>query len=366
MSDEARETDSPNDDGGAPDPSSKAPMAPNVTADAAPPEGAVDPAAADDSSDGEGGKIDPQLIGLALVLWLLAVGIFAFKWDRLRVDWYLGNIKETGDLTGRLDEASMTSLAAMATADAEVLQMIADEVVGPLANRDEFYRSALVKTIERVPGPAAHGLLTAASTDFHGVVRANAYVSLAERAKLDPSEREPTTRTLLAAVAGEGEPMARAFALSVLGDLGVKEALWPTIRAVRDARGAPGSANAEAAEAGERTLREMGAKTFYALSGTTPEQLPFDPKGELAARDEQVRAWERWFVANGGTIPDGERFEDVYPADGAAQGPPTTSPSTQEERPAETSTSEGSRGDGSRSDGSRAEGPQGADQQGSQ
>jgi hypothetical protein len=255
----------------------------------------------------------------------------------------------------------MTSRAAMAAADTEVLQMIADEVVGPLANRDELYRSALVKTIERVPGPSAHGLLTAASADFHGVVRANAYVSLAERAKRDPSQREPTTKTLLAAVGAEGEPMARAFAISVLGDLGVKEALWPTIRAVRDARGATGSANAEAAEAGERTLREMGAKTFYALSGTTPEQLPFDPKGELAARDEQVRAWERWFVSHGGTIPDGERFEDVYPAGGATQGPPTTSPSTQEERPAETSSSDGSRGEGP-----RGEGPQGEGQQGSQ
>lgn len=313
MSDEARKTDSSKDQ------ASEAPDA-DTTADVA---DVADVAGAPVAPvDGEGGKIDPQLIGLALVLWLLAVGIFAFKWDRLRVDWYLGNIKETGDLTGRLDEASVAALAALAAGDAEVLRMVGDEAVGPLPNRDEFYRSAIVKTIERVPGPEAQALLLAAATDFHGVVRANAYVSLGERVKRDPAERERALPVLLSAITAEVEPMARAFAVSVAGELGAKEALWPTIRAVRDARGSASSANTEAAAAGERALREMGAKTFYALSGTTAEQLPFDPAADVATRDAQVRAWEQWFVQSGGTIPAGERYEDVYPpAAASSEGP---------------------------------------------
>lgn len=345
MADDARDTEDTQDVAGGADPTtpSKAePIPADATATSAPA-----------ASDEDGGKIDPQLIGLAVVLWLLAVGIFAFKWDRLRVDWYLGNIKETGDLTGRLDEGSITSLAALAAADPEVLRMVGDEAVGPLANRDEFYRSAIVKTIERVPGPAAQELLLAAATDFHGVVRANAYVSLGERVKREPSERERALPALLGAALGEPEPMARAFALSILGDIGAKEALWPAIRAVRDARGAAGSANAEAAAQGELALREMGAKTFYALSGTTKEQLPFDPAGELATRDAQVRAWEAWFEKNGGKIPDGDRFEDLHPQQPAdAQGPRAAGDGQSTQAPPPTEAS--------------GEGSQGAGQQGSQ
>lgn len=267
------------------------------------------------------------------------MGIFAFKWDRLRVDWYLGNIKETGDLTGRLDESSVEALAKLASADADVLRMVADEAIGPRSNRDELYRSAIVKTIERVPGPEAHALLLAAATDAHGVVRANALVSLGNRVAGDPGEREETVALVLATIERDPEPMTRAFAASVASELGVKAALWPTIRAVRDARGMAKLANAEAAAAGERALREMGARAFYALSGTTPEQLPFDPAAELSVRDAQVRAWERWFVDNGGTIPTGERFEDVYPPQ------PEDDQSTQGAPPAEASGG-GSQGEG--------------------
>lgn len=324
MADEARNTESPDDRAGPGEVSDRATAA--EQAKAANPATVADTAASADATapagDGEGeggdGGIDPQLIGLALILWLLAVGIFVYKWDRLKVDWYLGNIKETGDLTGRLDESSVAALASLAADDPDVLRMIGDELVGPLANRDEFYRSAVVKTVERVPGPLAQELIVLAASDYHGVVRANAYVSLGERAKRDPSERERAVAVLLAAVQFEGEPMARAFAISVLGDLGAKEALWPVIKAVRDARGKFGpDVNAEAAAMGERAVRERGAQAFYALSGATAEQLPFDPDGDLAVRDAQVRAWERWFVDNGGTVPQGEGFDDVYPADAA-------------------------------------------------
>lgn len=285
---------------------------------------ATAPEAGAGAGDEEGARIDPQLIGLALILWLLAVGIFALKWDRLRVDWYLGNIKETADLTGRLDESSMQALADMATNDVAVLRMIGDEVVGPLANRDEFYRSAVLKTIERVPGVDALNIVSAAAIDYHGVVRANAYVALGVRAKRDPAERPQAGAVLLQAlqVPGELEPMSRAFAVSVVGDLDIKEALWPVIRAVREARGASAALDAEAAKLGEQHLREVGAEVFWKLSGTTKEQLPFEPAAELAVRDAQVRAWERWYADEGNEIPEGERFEEAHPEPAAPPGPP--------------------------------------------
>lgn len=344
MAEDARETDSPADRAGEPLPratepadgsaavgcaadgsAADGPGVDDVAGPVAPEDGGSNPDADPDADHEDAGRLDPQLIGLAVVLWLLAVGIFAFKWDRLRVDWYLGNIKETGELAARLDEGSIEALAALAVADAEVLRMVGDEVVGPLANGDEFYRSAIVKTIERVPGPAAQALLLAAAIDFHGVVRANSYVSLGVRARADASERAQTAQVLLGAVGspGDPEPMSRAVALSVLQRLEVKEAVWPAIRAVREARGAFTRGDPEAMTAGELAVREAGASAFYALSGQTPEALPFDPAADLPARDEQVRAWERWFVAAGGVIPEGEAFDEVHPpAPDDAQGPP--------------------------------------------
>jgi hypothetical protein len=298
--------------------------------------------------DGES-RVDPQLIGLAIVLWFLAVGIFVFKWDRLRVDWYLGNIKETGDLTTRLDDASMQALADLAKDDADTLRMIGEEITGPLANRDEFYRSAIVKTIERVEGPAALELILQAADDYHGVVRANAYISLGLRATKYPGERDKALAVLLRAVDGPGdaEPMARAFALSVLGDLGEKKALWPTIKAVREARGAAQVIDARAQALGEEQLRTLGAATFYKLSGTTKEQLPLDPKADLTVRDEQVRAWERWFVSQGNEIPKGESFDEAHPPAttvAPTQGPPAPPSPGSEGGAPEAATPTGSQG----------------------
>lgn len=307
--------DAPNIDRPAEPSADKSPETPSPAPSGAPVAAAV-------AGAEEGGRVDPQLIGLAIILWVLAVGIFALKWDRLRVDWYLGNIKETADLTGRLDESSMQALADMASADVAVLRMIGDEVVGPLANRDEFYRSAVLKTIERVPGKDALELVSIAAFDYHGVVRANAYVALGVRVKRDPAERDRAAEVLLQAlqVPGELEPMSRAFAISVVGDLGLESALWPVIRAVREARGSSGAVDAGAAKAGEQRLREMGAEAFWKLSGTTKEQLPFDPTADVAVRDAQVRAWERWYVDKGHKIPEGEAFDEAHPA--AAETPP--------------------------------------------
>lgn len=320
--------DAPNNDRPTEPSADKSPETPS-------PSPASAPAAVAGANAEDGGRIDPQLIGLAIILWVLAVGIFALKWDRLRVDWYLGNIKETADLTGRLDESSMQALADMASDDVAVLRMIGDEVVGPLANRDEFYRSAVLKTIERVPGKDALDLVSIAAFDYHGVVRANAYVALGVRVKRDPTERERAAEVLLQALQlpGEIEPMSRAFAIGVVGDIGIEAALWPVIRAVREARGSSGAVDAEAAKAGEQRLREMGAEAFWKLSGTTKEQLPFDAAADVAVRDAQVRAWERWYVDKGHKIPEGEAFDEAHPEPATPPGPveqptPPAPPST--------------------------------------
>jgi hypothetical protein len=270
------------------------------------------------------GGIDKQLVGLAVILWLLAMGILIYKWPRLRVDWYLGNLKEAGDLTGRLDKASIDALAGLAKDDPSALGMIGEEVVGPLANRDEVYRSAIVKTLEQVPGDQALDLLLQAATDYHPVVRANTYLTLGLRAQRMPDERGRVLTVLLGALGtpGDPEPMARAIAASALGELKAKEAVWPLIRAVREARGTLSAADRKAADEGELKLRELGSAAFYSIAGVTSADLPFDPNAPLAARDAQVRAWERWYVGQGGTIPEGEAFDAAHPATPAS--PPDT------------------------------------------
>lgn len=291
----------------------------------APEKPAPAPAPAPAEVEGEGGKVDPQLIGMALALWVLAVVIFAFKWDRLRVDWYLGNIKETGDLSQKLDEPSMQALADMARGDPAIVRMVGEEVVGPLANADPFYRMALVRTLERIEGAEALGVLLQAAADPHGAVRANTYRALGQRVQKFSAEKEQVARLVVAAIGAEPEPMARAIAIETAGQLGVKDALWPVIRGVREARGTAAAIDRDAAEAGERALREKGAEAFWALSGTTKAELPFEPGAELATRDAQVRAWEAWYVRQGGKIPENDAFDQVHPP---AASPPQAPPQT--------------------------------------
>lgn len=317
------------DAGGAEPAPAKAPEPVKVVDPAANPAPAEPAKAADPEDDG---GLDPQLVGLALVLWALAIGILVVKFPRLRIDWYLGNIKEASAGL-RVDDASVNALVDLASSDPDTLTALGEEVTGPLANRDEIYRSVVVRAIGRVPGPASLELLLQSASDYHGLVRGNVYVVLGQRALNVPSERAAIEPVLLNAIGqpGEVEPVGRAVAIDALAKLGSKAALWPTIVSLREARH-DGPINEEDPLAtGQLRLRTQAIAAVRELAKKTEAELPYDPKAPLADRDAQVRALEAWFVGQGGTIPAGEGFDEaaarraaVAPVDTqtAPQGPP--------------------------------------------
>lgn len=282
--------------------------------------------AAKAGDDEEEGGLDPQLVGLALVLWALALGILVVKFPRLRIDWYLGNIKEASAEL-RVDEPSVKALVDLAATDPATLTALGEEVTGPLANRDEVYRSVVVRAIGRVPGQASLELLLQAAGDYHGVVRGNALVVLGQRAQTEPAERAAIEPLLLAAIGqpGEGEPVARAVAIDALAKMGSAAATWPMIVSLREARH-DGEINPEDPMAtGQLRLRTQAIASLRELTKKTEAELPYDPKAPLAQRDEQVRALEAWFAGQGGKIPDGEGF-DAAAAKRQAGAPPPPAP----------------------------------------
>lgn len=296
--------------GGAEPAPAKAPEPVKVVDPAAAPAAPADPAKPAEPED-EGG-LDPQLVGLALVLWALAIGILVVKFPRLRVDWYLGNIKEASAEL-RVDDASVSALVDLATSDPATLTALGEEVSGPLANRDEIYRSVVVRAIGRVPGPASLDLLLQSAGDYHGLVRGNVYVVLGQRALNVPAERAAIEPVLLNAIGqpGEGEPVGRAVAIDALAKLGSKAAIWPTIVSLREARH-DGPINEEDPMAtGQLRLRTQAIAALRELAKKTEAELPFDPRAPLATRDQQVRALEAWYVGQGGAIPQGEGFDEA-------------------------------------------------------
>lgn len=254
--------------------------------------------------------VDLQLVGLAVVLWVVAMAIVVSKWQRVRVDWQLGNIKERLDNENSIDDASLESLVAMAQGDDEVVRLIADEVYGPQRNlNDPRYRITLVKALERISGRAAFEALIQCGTDFDPRVRANVYVSLRARAAANQAEQADAVKVLEAALAGEPEPVARAYAVEGLSGLGQLQAprvgpCWGFLAAFRAARSSDASSI-------DLRVRQDAAKAVRSLSQVPEATLPLDAAASEAARDEQVRAWEAWFVKQEGKLPEGQQgFEE--------------------------------------------------------
>jgi hypothetical protein len=261
---------------------------------------------------GEGeaeGGLDPQLIALCVVLWLVAMGILFAKWDRLRLDWHLGNVKETLDFEGRIDEEAKASIVEMATDNPEVIGLLGEEVHGPLANKDERYRVVVVKIVEEVPGPEALQVLILASSDFDARVRANTYVSLANRGNAYEGERADVLARVLGAVGplppeGESEPIARAMAIQSLARLAAPkhtQAVWLVWRNLRDLRLFPGS----------EPIRDASFRALCILTETSAEDIDLDWNAYGETWNSQGPRFEAWLAGIAGDRPaEVAAFED--------------------------------------------------------
>lgn len=270
-----------------------------------------DAAPAPDASDEPQG-LDPQLIALCVVLWVVAVGILWAKWDGLRTDWYLGNVKEMLDEQNRADEESALALIEIARGDPDVITHLANEVVGPLPNRDERYRIVILRLVlEKVPGPEAFQALQQSLADPDERVRVNAYLALAARARGDAGERERTVELFRRALRPDGEPapMARSFvARAAALELGLKDAVWDVIRDLRRSRGAD-----------LEQARRNYVEAWRAMTGVDEATQPFDVAATPEVHDQQSQALEAWFRGQGGVVPAGESFAEDQAAIEAAR-----------------------------------------------
>ena len=259
------------------------------------------------TAPGEEG-VDLQLVGLCVALWIAALVIFGLRWDTMRVDYHLGTLKN-GLHEGRgIDPEARDALVELASGDADVLEHLRGELRNSL--RTEIYRVGVLRVVARVPDPLATEILwESAELPATVNVRANAFSVLAER--LGPLEEgEPALVRLANAALNDPHAFARVQAAKALGAVRPSVATWPLIRLLRDLQGP---------DAGG--LREEAASALRAASGQSAEALPYDPAGSAEARDDQLRAWERWFVSGGGQIPPGETVDEVRAAQAAQAGP---------------------------------------------
>jgi HEAT repeat protein len=126
---------------------------------APPPEGGRAPSAAANAAKA----------ALALALFALAAWIILSRWDRVRVDWYLGSLRQ--DLG---DEDARRGLASMGDA---AVPHLARELQSPDANM----RVLAVFALASVETPAASALLASAVEDPDPLAAANAVAALARR-----------------------------------------------------------------------------------------------------------------------------------------------------------------------------------------
>lgn len=293
------------------------------------------PAVGPEKAAGGGGDASPppkqgldlQLVGLAAVLWVVAVAIVFSKWERVRVDWRLGDIKERLDLDGGIDETALDGLIAMGQSDPEeVVGYLGDELYGPQRNLDERYRIVLVKALEKIPGRDGLVALCRAANDIDPRVRANAYVSLAARAKATPEDREDAVKMLEAMLGVDPEPVARAYTVRALSELGALQeprvqACWPFLVWFREAQGSEGVV---------QMIRTECARAVRQLSQVPEERLPLDPAADEAAREAQLLAWETWFREAKGEVPAGQSHAE-WQARRAAAAAEQKHPESQEE-----------------------------------
>jgi hypothetical protein len=265
---------------------------------------------ASSSASEEGGGADPHLIGLCVVMWLVALVILGARWSTIKVDYYLGNIKETlGPLEAapKIDEESVQALVDMADSE-EVVEALRGELDNP-TQIDQRYRAMMVLIADRIGDDEAFAFLAdRAAADFDFRVRANAYQALAGHGEAGPPERrERSFQVLHAALLRETDPIAQAVAIESVGRLRDQRAAWDVIKLFRDAEG----------ETAPLTrARCLGA--LLAISGQEAEAMQADHAAEGEALDAQVQAWETWFQGAGGTIPAGESQAEVRAAQAEA------------------------------------------------
>lgn len=290
-----------------------------------------DPTKEESDPTDEGG-LDPQLVGLCVVLWIVACGIFLANWESLKINWYLGNIMETlgpKPLPGTpaeqrplaVDNASIDELVKLAAGDSAVIEALRKEL-NSRRQQDQRYRVLMLVVAEKIPGDESFQLLVGASLDYDYRLRINAYRALT-RLGLEgsPEQREQAFQVVLRGLNTESVPLGRTYAAGLIGQFKDTRPAWRLVQILRDSTGQ------------FRTDERAACVTsLRAISGKTKDEIPFDAELEGEAFDAQIRLWEEWFKGQGGEIPAGESLDELRRSQEAA-GPtskPTPEPGTED------------------------------------
>jgi hypothetical protein len=268
--------------------------------------------------------LDPQLVGLCVVLWIVACGIFLANWESLKINWYLGNIMETlgpkplpgtpaEQLPLAVDQASIDELVKLAANDSAVIDALRKEL-NSRRQQDQRYRVLMLVVAEKIPGDESFQLLVGASLDYDYRLRINAYRALSRLGTAGSAEqREQAFQVVFRGLKTETDPLARMYAASMIGMFKDPRPAWDLVRVLRDATGQ------------YRSDQRAGCvKSLRAISGKTKDEIPFGAELEGDAFDAQLRLWEEWFKGQGGEIPAGESLDEVRRAQRAAG--PTSKP----------------------------------------
>lgn len=226
------------------------------------------------------GGIDMKLIGLCALLWVVALGIFASNYRDLKRDYYWGNISQ-GLASGLFDNDSIKALAEMGE---DVLPSCEFELNN---HWNPMFKCAVLRVVERVPGPKARALLasrlTGTTRDVDSRVRANAILSLRTRAKQWPEEKDALRKLVEGELGPQGEPelIARAVSALTAAELGntqdsVKALVVFALR--------------------HPQFRRDAAAVLKTLDATLP---PVEAEAREAELRKQIMAVETWLAEHG-------------------------------------------------------------------
>ena len=163
------------------------------------------------------GGIDVRLVGLCILLWVVAVGIFFSGWGDTKKDYYWGNIRQALEqpMGGYVDMESVTALAALGD---DVIPSCEHEL---RTQPDPLFKCAVLRVLERVPGPKSRALIAfATQQDPDARVRANGLLILRDRASKAPDEKGPLAEVARERVQHETELAAKAIAAVIAGQAG--------------------------------------------------------------------------------------------------------------------------------------------------
>lgn len=222
--------------------------------------------------------IDVRLVGLCLLLWAVAIGIFFSNWGDTKKDYYWGNIRQALEqpMGGYVDKESVAALVAQGE---DVVPSCEHELkTAGTQGSDPMFKCAVLLVLKDIPGPKSRGVMAwAAQMDLDARVRANALLYLRDRAQKAADEKAALLEVARERVQNETELGARAIA------------------GVIAAQGGDGSPQVKSLLVHALQIPPLRKDAWTCLKGVAPSVPPIDGKTDEELL-KQLVAVEDWAV----------------------------------------------------------------------